>query len=69
MKEKECWTLAGRKKVYLVDEENNILKEIKDLGPLSEIEMKCVKSNSGTPFEQWLKMQKEEEEESSEESQ
>jgi hypothetical protein len=61
MKEKECWTLAGRKKVYLVDEENNIVKEIKDLGPLSEIEMKWVKSNSGVPFEQWLKTQNEEE--------
>jgi hypothetical protein len=69
MKEKECWTLAGRKKVYLVDEENNIVKEIKDLGPLSEIEMKWVKSNSGVPFEQWLKTQNEEEQEPAEDSQ
>lgn len=69
MKEKECWTLEGRKKVYLVDEENNIVKEIKDLGPLSEIEMKWVKANSGMPFEEWLKIQNDEEEESVEESQ
>lgn len=62
MKEKECWTLAGRKKVYLVDEENNIVKEIKDLGPLSEIELKWVRANSGIPFEEWIKTQDVEEE-------
>jgi hypothetical protein len=63
MKEKECWTLGGRKKIFLVDDENNVVKEIRDLGPLSEIEMKWVKANSGMPFEEWLKTQNEEEEE------
>jgi hypothetical protein len=63
MKEKECWTLGGRKKVFLVDDENNIVKELKDLGPLSEIELKWVKSNSGMPYEEWLKKQNKEVEE------
>jgi hypothetical protein len=67
MKEKECWTLGGRKKIFLVDDENNVVKEIRDLGPLSEIEMKWVKANSGMPFEQWLKLQEDEEEETSSE--
>ena len=56
-----CWTLAGRKKVFLVDENNNIIKELRDLGPLSEIEMKWVKSNSGMPYKEWLKTQEKEE--------
>lgn len=68
MKEKECWTLGGRKKIFLVDDENNVIKEIKDLGPLSEIEMKWLKANSGMPFEEWLKTQKDEEEEKAEEA-
>jgi hypothetical protein len=59
MKEKECWTLGGRKKIFLVDDENNVVKELKDLGPLSEIELKWVKSNSGMPYEKWLKLQTE----------
>lgn len=59
MKEKECWTLGGRKKIFLVDDENNVIKEIKDLGPLSELEMKWVKSGCGVPYEQWLKERKE----------
>ena len=63
MNEKECWTLGGRKKIFLVDDENNVVKELKDLGPLSETELKWVKSNSGIPFEAWLKIQKEEDEE------
>ncbi len=63
MKEKECWTLEGRKKVFLVDDENHVVKELKDLGPLSETEMKWVKSNCGIPYEEWLKNQNEEENE------
>jgi len=61
MPEKECWTLSGRKKVFLVDEENNIIKELDDLGPLSELEMKWVRSNCGMPYKEWLKIQKEKE--------
>ena len=54
MPEKECWTTIGRKKIYLVDEENNIIKEIDDLGPLSEMEMEWVKSGCGIPYKEWL---------------
>lgn len=61
MPEKVCWTLSGRKKVYLVDDNNNIIKELSDLGPLSELEMKWVKSNSGIPYKEWLKTQTEKE--------
>jgi hypothetical protein len=60
VKEKECWTLAGRKKIYLVDDNNKVIKELKDLGPLSEMEMKWVKSNCGIPYREWLKIQSEE---------
>lgn len=67
MKEKECWTVYGRKKVFLVDDKNQVVKELRDLGPLSEIEMKWVKSGCGMPYEEWLKTQ--EEEEGEEESQ
>jgi hypothetical protein len=63
MREMVCWTLAGRKKVFLVDENNNIIKELRDLGPLSKIEMKWVKSNSGMPYKEWLKTQEEGEDE------
>ena len=55
MSEKECWTPLGRKKVYLVDDSNQIIKEIRDLGPLSELEMKWVRSHSGMPYKDWLK--------------
>ena len=61
MPEKVCWTLAGRKKVFLVDDDNHIVKELRDLGPLSEMEMKWVKSNSGVPYKEWLKIQEKEE--------
>ncbi|UCE36814.1 MAG: hypothetical protein JSW00_15055 [Thermoplasmata archaeon] len=67
MKEKVCWTLSGRKKVFLVDDNNQVIKELRDLGPLSKMEMKWVKSNSGMPYEQWLKTQKEIPEEQAEE--
>ena len=61
MREMICWTLAGRKKLFLVDENNNIIKELHDLGPLSEGEMKWVKSDSDMPYKEWLKTQEEEE--------
>lgn len=61
MPEKVCWTLAGRKKVFLVDDENNIIEELQDLGPLSELEMEWVKSNCGMPYKEWLKSREEEE--------
>ena len=57
MPEKECWTKHGRKKIYLVDENNNIIREIDDLGPLSEMEMKWVKSGCGIPYKEWLESQ------------
>jgi hypothetical protein len=57
MHEKVCWTKAGRKKVFLVDEDNKVIKELKDMGPLSEIEMKWVNSNCGMPYAEWLKTQ------------
>ena len=63
MHEKECWTTLGRKKVYLVDDHNQIIREIRDLGPLSELEMKWVRSNCGMPYKEWLKTLEEEEEE------
>lgn len=50
-----------------MDDENNIIKELRDLGPLSEIEMKWVKSNSGMPYKEWLKIQEEKEGEDVEE--
>ena len=61
MSEKECWTTLGRKKVYLVDDNNQIIKEIRDLGPLSELEMKWVRSNCEMPYKDWLKTLEEEE--------
>jgi hypothetical protein len=67
MPEKECWTTIGRKKIYLVDEENNIIKEIDDLGPLSEKEMEWVKSGCGVPYKEWLELKKKEEEEAAKE--
>jgi hypothetical protein len=54
MKEKEVWTLLGRKKVFLVDDDNCIVEELKDLGPLSETEMKWVKANSDKAYQEWL---------------
>ncbi len=63
MNEKVCWTLSGRKKIFLVDENNKVIKELRDLGPLSKLEMKWVKSNSGMPYEQWLKTKNKEAEE------
>jgi hypothetical protein len=62
-REKEVWTVLGRKKILLVDEDNQVVKEIKDLGPLSEIEMKYVNSNCGMPFDDWLETLKDEDEE------
>ena len=58
MPEKECWTTHGRKKIYLVDDENNIIKENDDLGPLSEKEMEWVKSGCGVPYKEWLELKK-----------
>lgn len=67
MPEKECWTTIGRKKIYLVDEDNNIIKEIDDLGPLSELEMEWVKSGSAMPYKEWLESKEAEEEAGKEE--
>lgn len=55
MPEKVCWTLHGRKVLFEVDEDNKVVREISDLGPLSEIEMKWVKANSGITYNEWLK--------------
>ena len=66
MREKICWTVYGRKKRVLVDDNNKLIKELEDLGPLSEIEMKWVKSNCGMPYKEWLETQEKEEEEGDE---
>ena len=50
-----------------VDDENNIIKELQDLGPLSELEMEWVKSNCGMPYKEWLKNREEEAEEAAQE--
>ena len=63
MREKEVWTVYGRKKIFLVDEFNMVQKEVKDLGPLSEIEMKWVRSGSELPFKEWLETLDDEEKE------
>lgn len=55
MKEKEVWTLDGRKKIFLVDDDNHVIKEIDDLGPLSETEKLWVMLQPGIPFKEWLK--------------
>ena len=54
MPEKEVWTVHGRKKVYLVDDSNCIIKELEDKGPLSEMEFNWVKSGCGMPYKEWL---------------
>ena len=36
--EKEIWTVDCRKKIYLVEECNRVIREIKDIGPLSKTE-------------------------------
>jgi len=59
--------MGGRKKIFLVDDNNMVIKELRDLGPLSEMEMKWVKSNCGMPYKQWLESQKEEEDSEKEE--
>jgi hypothetical protein len=55
LKEKEVWTLDGRKKIFLVDDDNHVIKEIDDLGPLSETEKLWVMLQPGIPFKEWLK--------------
>jgi hypothetical protein len=35
MKKKEIWTFDGRKKIFLVDDNNQVVEELEDLGPLS----------------------------------
>ena len=54
MKEKQVWTLDGRKKIFLVDDCNHVIKEIKDLGPLSKIEMLWVMKRPNLPYKEWL---------------
>ena len=55
MPEKEVWTVHGRKKVYLVDDDNCIVEELEDRGPLSEMEFNWVKSSCGKSYKQWVK--------------
>ena len=66
MREKEVWTLLGRKKVFLVDDDNCIIEELRDLGPLSETEMKWVKANSDKSYQEWLQSLDEKKEEGDE---
>lgn len=37
-----------------MDDDNCVVEELRDLGPLSELEMKWVKGNSGMPYQDWL---------------
>ena len=55
MKEKEVWTLDGRKKIFIVNDSNQVIKEVNDLGPLSETEYLWVKLRPGKPYKDWLK--------------
>ena len=55
MVEKEVWTLDGRKKIFKVNENNQVIKELKDLGPLSETEFLWVRLRPGIPYKEWLK--------------
>ncbi len=55
MKEKEVWTLDGRKKILLVNECNQVIKEIEDLGPLSKTELLWLMQRPGIPYKDWLK--------------
>ena len=64
MKEKEVWTLDGRKKIFLVDDYNHVIKEIKDLGPLNKTEMLWVMRRPTIPYKEWLKEYEKEQEES-----
>ncbi len=55
MREKEVWTLDGRKKILLVNDHNQVLCEIDDLGPLNETEKLWVMLCPGIPYKEWLK--------------
>ena len=55
MPEKEVWTFEGRKKIFLVDERNRVVKEIKDLGPLNKKEKQWIIEQPGVPYADWLK--------------
>jgi hypothetical protein len=54
MQKKEVWTLDGRKKIYMVNDRNQIIQEIDDLGPLNETEALWVKLRPGIPYKDWL---------------
>ena len=55
MKEKEIWTIDGRKKILLVDENNQIVKEIKDIGPLNKNEKLWITTRPDITYKEWLK--------------
>jgi hypothetical protein len=55
MKKKEVWTLDGRKKIYCVNDSNQIISEEEDLGPLSETEFLWVRLQPGIPYKEWFK--------------
>ena len=63
MKEKEVWTLDGRKKIFLVDDNNHVIKEVKDLGPLNKTEMLWVMKRPSKPYNEWLEDCKKEQKE------
>ena len=47
--------MDGRKKIFMVDDSNHIIKEIDDLGPLDETEKLWVMLQPGKPYKEWLK--------------
>jgi len=57
MQQKEIWTLDGRKKIYLVDENNQIVKEIEDLGPLSKSELESLAMKLKESYKKWMEGQ------------
>ena len=54
MKEKEVWTIDGRKKIFLVNNYNQVIREVQDLGPLNESEKLWVLLRPGVPYKEWL---------------
>ena len=57
MQQKEIWTLDGRKKIYLVDDNNQIVKEIEDLGPLSKSELESLALKLKESYKKWMEGQ------------
>jgi len=62
LKEKVCFTMDGRKKRLLVDDDNHLVEVLEDLGPLNEMEKTWVRSGCELPYKEWLDSLKDEDE-------